>query len=100
MSARFSRAPKRFGSDPRNGCRAEPRKGVLSMSEARDEQFVQRFRKNLERSLANCNRLLAEATDADQRRHGVAAGAAPDELAEAYTIPQRVIKALATLDGV
>ena len=69
------------------------------MNEDPDAQFLQRFRKSLEQTLANCNRLLADAARTAQRHPEVATGVAQDKLAEAYTLRQRALTALVMLDG-
>ena len=63
------------------------------------EQFLQAFRKGLQKTLADCNSLIADAGYFAQRRPHLAPRVAPDELIEAYTIWQWAHKALAALDA-
>jgi len=69
------------------------------MREDSFEQFLQVFRKRLQKTLADCNSLIADAGSFAQRRPQLAPRVAPDELIEAYTIRQWAHKALAALDA-
>jgi len=67
------------------------------MREDSFEQFLQVFRKRLQKTLADCNSLIADAGYFAERRPHLAPRVAPDELIEAYTVRQLRVTVTSTM---